>query len=245
MTTFTPETVTVAQIAKLIDHSLLRPELTSHDVRAGCQVAARYSVASVCVRPADVILAADLLRGTDVLVGTVVGFPHGSNATETKAAEAALAVGQGAAEIDMVLNIGWLRSGKVTDVEADIRAVVHAANGATVKVILENAYLTRDQIVEGCRAVERAGADFVKTSTGFAPGGATMEDLVLMRSAVSPAVEVKAAGGVRTLDTLLAMAAIGVARFGATATATILDDLAHRREHGRPAAEAAASNGGY
>lgn len=145
----------------------------------------------------------------------------------------------------MVINIGWLRSGKLDEVEADIRAVVAAADHATVKVILENAYLTRQKIVAGCRAAERAGAHFVKTSTGFAPGGATMEDLALMRSAVSPAIQVKAAGGVRTLDTLLAMAAIGVTRFGATATAAILDDLAHRQEHGRPAAETVAGTGGY
>ncbi|MBM0225106.1 MULTISPECIES: deoxyribose-phosphate aldolase [Micromonospora] len=245
MATFTPESVTVAQIAKLIDHSLLRPELTDDDVREGCGLAARYHVASVCVRPGDVVLAVDLLRGTDVLVGTVAGFPHGGTTTRIKAAEAALAVGQGAAEVDMVINIGCLRSGKLAEVEADIRAVVAAADGATVKVILENAYLTAEQIVAGCQAAERAGAHFVKTSTGFANGGATMDDLALMRSAVSPAIEVKAAGGVPTLDTLLAMAAIGVTRFGAIATAAILDDLAHRQEHGRPAAGAVASGGAY
>jgi deoxyribose-phosphate aldolase len=245
MTVFTPETVTIAQIAKLIDHSLLRPELTLDDVRVGCQLATRYQVASVCVRPADVTLAADFLRGTDVLVGTVAGFPHGSTSTEIKAAETALAVSQGAAEVDMVINIGWLRSGHMAEVEAEIRTVVHAANGATLKVIFENAYLTDEQIVAGCQAVERAGADFVKTSTGFAAGGATMEDLALMRSSVSSTIGVKAAGGVRTLDTLLAMVNIGVTRFGATATAAILDDLAHRQKHGRPAAEAAASTGGY
>ncbi|WP_242624153.1 deoxyribose-phosphate aldolase [Micromonospora kangleipakensis] len=214
-------------------------------MREGCALAARYDVALVCVRPGDVDLAVDLLRGTDVLVGTVAGFPHGSTTTRIKAAETAFAVSQGAAEVDMVINIGWLRSGKLGEVEADIRAVVAAADRATVKVILENAYLTGEQIVAGCRAVERAGAHFVKTSTGFAPGGATMEDLALMRSAVSPAIQVKAAGGVRTLDTLRAMAAIGVTRFGATATAAILDDLAHRQEHGRPAAEAVASTGDY
>jgi deoxyribose-phosphate aldolase len=245
MTTFTPETVTIAQVAKMIDHSLLRPELTPDDVRKGCQLAIRYKVASVCVRPADVTFAADLLRGTGVLVGTVAGFPHGGTAAEIKAAETALAVSHGAAEVDMVVNIGWLRSGNLREVEADIRAVVHAANGATVKVILENAYLTGDQIVAGCQAAERAGADFVKTSTGFAPSGATMDDLALMRSAVSSTIGVKAAGGVRTLDTLLAMANIGVTRFGATATAAILDDLAHRQNHGRPAAAAVASTDGY
>jgi deoxyribose-phosphate aldolase len=243
MATFTPESVTVAQVAKLIDHSLLRPELTLDDVCEGCALAVRYEVASVCVRPGDVPLAVDLLRETGVAVGTVAGFPHGSTTTRIKAAEAALAVGQGAIEIDMVINIGRLRSGDLAEVEADIRAVVDAADGATVKVILENAYLTSGQIIAGCQAVERAGAQFVKTSTGFANGGATMDDLALMRSAVSPAIEVKAAGGVRSLDTLLAMADLGVTRFGATATAAILDDLAHRQRHGPSAAEAAASLG--
>ena len=247
LTTFTPDTVTVPQIAKLIDHSLLRPELIQDDVREGCALAARYDVASVCVRPSDVIGAANLLRDTDVLVGTVIGFPHGSTTTQIKAAETALAVNHGAAEVDLVLNIGWLRSGHLTEVEADIHAVVEAANGATVKVILENAYLTPEQIVAGCHTVERAGAQFVKTSTGFASGGATMADLALMRSAVSPAIQVKAAGGVRSLDVLLAMANIGVTRFGATATAVILDDLTHRQKYGQPAGQAstATATGGY
>lgn len=215
-------------VAKMIDHSLLRPELTLDDVRAGCALAARYDVASVCVRPCDVPVAAALLRGTGVLVGTVAGFPHGDAATATKVAEARRAVADGAAEIDMVLNIGRLRSGDLATVEADIRAVVDAVDGATVKVILENAYLTDAEKVAGCEAAERAGAHYVKTSTGFAPGGATMDDLRLMRAAVSPEVKIKAAGGVRTLDILLAMADIGVTRFGATATAAILDDLAGR-----------------
>lgn len=218
----------VADIAAMIDHSLLRPELTTTEIEDGCALAARYQVASVCVRPYDVPLAVSLLAGTGVLVGTVVGFPHGSSATATKAAETALAVERGAAEIDMVLAIGRLRSGDLAYVEDDIRAVVAAAAGAPVKVILENAYLTDDEKVAGCRAAERAGAAYVKTSTGFAPGGATLDDLRLMRASVSPAVRVKAAGGVRTLDTLLAMADLGATRFGATATATILDDAAAR-----------------
>ncbi|MFC4036837.1 deoxyribose-phosphate aldolase [Dactylosporangium siamense] len=217
-------------VAKMIDHSLLRPELTLDEVRAGCELAARYDVASVCVRPADVTDAVALLKGTGVLVGTVVGFPHGGTTTDGKVAETRIAVAQGAAEIDMVLNIGWLRSGLEEGVEADIRAVVEAADNATVKVILENAYLTDPQKIAGCEAAERAGAHYVKTSTGFAPGGATMEDLALMRAAVSPHVKIKAAGGVRTLDILLAMAAIGVTRFGATATAAILDDQARRSQ---------------
>jgi len=219
---------TVAEVAKMIDHSLLQPQLTTADVAAGCALAARYQVASVCVRPCDVPLAVRLLADTGVLVGTVAGFPHGSTSTQVKVAETRLAIEQGATEIDMVLNIGRLRSGDLAFVEDDIRSVIAAAEGVPVKVILENAYLTDEEKVAGCRAAERAGAAFVKTSTGFAAGGATMDDLRLMRASVSPAVHVKAAGGVRTLDRLLAMADLGVTRFGATATAAILDDLGHR-----------------
>ena len=229
-TPLTAVTVTVEQVAKMIDHALLRPELTVADIRQGCELAAKYQVISVCVRPSDVPLAVEQLAGTGVLVGTVIGFPHGSIATEVKAAETALAVRQGAAEADMVLNIGWLRSGALAEVEADIRAVVEAAESAPVKVILENAYLTDEQKVAGCQAAERAGAAFVKTSTGFAPSGATLADVVLMRAAVSPHIEVKASGGVKTLDQLLEMANAGVTRFGASATADILDDLVRRRE---------------
>jgi len=227
---------TVAEVAKMIDHSLLQPQLTTADIEAGCALAARYHVASVCARPSDVPLAAKLLQGTGVLVGTVAGFPHGSTATPVKVAETRLAIEQGAAEIDMVLNIGRLRSADLAFVEDDIRAVVTAATGVLVKVILENAYLTDEEKVAGCQVAERAGARFVKTSTGFAGGGATMDDLRLMRASVSEAVQIKAAGAVRTLDVLLAMADIGVTRFGATATAQILDDLDHRLRHGYPSA---------
>lgn len=221
--------VTYGQVAKAIDHSLLRPELTIDEIVDGCALAARYDVASVCVRPADVPRCAEALAGSDVAVGTVVGFPHGSHATSTKVFEAQQALRDGATELDMVLNIGLLRSGRFDDVERDIGAVTDAAAGrALVKVILENAYLDDDQKVAGCRLAEAAGADFVKTSTGFAPGGATVDDLRLMRASVSPRVQVKAAGGVRTLDALLEVMAIGVSRVGATRTATILDDYRAR-----------------
>ncbi|WP_327582403.1 deoxyribose-phosphate aldolase [Nonomuraea sp. NBC_00507] len=219
---------TVADIAKMIDHSLLRPELTDDDVRAGCDLAARYAVASVCVKPCDVTLAATRLDGTGVATGTVIGFPHGSSSSRTKAAEARAAVSEGARELDMVLNIGRLRGGDDAAVLADIRAVVEAAPGAVVKVIFENAYLTDAEKIRACHLSEQAGAAYVKTSTGFAPGGATLADIRLMRANVSKRVKVKAAGGVRTLDVLLAMTAAGAVRFGATATAAILDDLAGR-----------------
>lgn len=211
-------------IAKMIDHSLLRPELTTADLIAGFELAARYEVASVCVRPSDVALAADELAGSAVLVGTVVGFPHGSPTTATKAAETRELVAAGADEIDMVLHIGRLRDGDTAYVEDDIAAVVVAAEGCTVKVILENAHLGDEEKVIGCRLAEAAGAHFVKTSTGFAGGGGgTLADVALMRESVSDHVQVKAAGGVRTLDTLRALAAAGATRFGATRTAAILD----------------------
>jgi deoxyribose-phosphate aldolase len=212
----------------MIDHSLLRPELTAADVRAGCALAARYKVASVCVKPADVTLARKELRGTAVLVGTVVGFPHGSATTRIKAAEARAALEDGASELDMVLNIGRLRGGDDDAVAADIRSVVDASDGAIVKVIFENAYLSDEEKIRACVLSEQAGADYVKTSTGFAPGGATLHDVRLMRAHVSANIKIKAAGGVRTLDTLLELNQAGATRFGATATASILDDLAAR-----------------
>jgi deoxyribose-phosphate aldolase len=215
--------LTYEQVAKTIDHSLLRPELTLEEVEQGCELAWRYGVACVCCRPADVPLVAKLLAGCDVAVGTVVAFPHGSSTTETKAFEARLARRDGASELDMVLNIGWLKSGHLDLVERDIRGVVEAAEGALVKVILENAYLTDEQKRDGCRVAEAAGANFVKTSTGFAPSGATVEDVRLMRATVSPSVRVKSAGGVRTLDALIDMVEAGIDRTGATATAAILD----------------------
>lgn len=219
---------TLRSVAKMIDHSLLRPELTAADVRAGLDVAIQYDTASVCVRPRDVATAADVLTGTDVAVGTVVAFPHGAATTRGKIAETEELVGLGAQEIDMVADISRLRVADVEFVQGEVSAVVAAAGGRLVKVILENCYLTDEQIVAGCRAVEAGGAAFVKTSTGFAPGGATAADVSLMRQSVSPAVKVKAAGGVRTLDALLALHELGADRFGATATAAILDDLAAR-----------------
>lgn len=223
-------TLTYEQVAKTIDHSLLRPELTDDELRAGCELARRYGVASVCVKPSGVPLAADLLRGSDVHVGTVVGFPHGSSTTQTKVFEARRALEDGAVELDMVINIGWLRSGLDERVRDDIAAVVTEAGGrALVKVILENAYLTDEEKRRGCRLAEAAGADFVKTSTGFAPSGATLDDLRLMRAAVSPRVQVKAAGGVRTLDALVDVLNTGTTRIGATATSTILDTFRERK----------------
>ena len=230
---WTVDTITEEKVAKTIDHSLLRPELTVDEVLAGCRLAAAYQVASVCCRPLDVGRCRDALAGSGVLVGTVVGFPHGASTTAVKAFEAERALDEGAVELDMVLPIGWLRSGEDDDVREDIAAVVDVAHprGAVVKVILENAYLTDEQKLRGCRLSEKAGADYVKTSTGFAPSGATMDDLRLMRASVSDRVKVKAAGGIRTLDLLIEGLNAGMDRCGATATAAIIDDL--RRRQGR------------
>ncbi len=247
MTVLNVKTITYEQLAKVIDHSLLRPELTSQEVIEGCQLAARYHVATVCVKPCHVRLAAEQLKGSDVLVSTVVGFPHGNSVTEIKVAEAQRAMDDGAVELDMVLNIGELRSGNDEYVFQDIKAVcdVAHARGAKVKVILENAYLTDEQKVRACQLAEKAGADWVKTSTGFAPSGATLEDLRLMRRSVSEKVQIKAAGGVRTLDALLAVIEAGVTRCGATATAKILDDFQARLTGEQTSTDEAKIGGGY
>lgn len=229
--TLSIENLTERDIAKTIDHSLLRPELDDTFVEAGCRLAARYDVASVCVPPVHVRRAHAILEGSDVEVGTVIGFPHGYVTTEEKVEESRRALADGATELDMVIQIGALRSGRDADVEADIRAVVEVAHaaGASVKVIFENAYLTDDEKVRACRASEAAGADFVKTSTGFAPTGATHDDLRLMRANTSPHIQIKAAGGVRTLDALLEVMALGVTRIGATATEAIIEDFRGRK----------------
>ena len=219
---------TLHQVAKTIDHSLLKPEMTRAEVQAGCEIAKKYDVASVCCKPADVQFCAELLKGTNVEVGTVVGFPHGSSDTETKVFETKLAISHGATEIDMVINIGWMKSGMYDEVQADIAAVVAAANGKCVKVILENAYLTKEEIAKGSQLVEAAGADYVKTSTGYAPTGATLEDIKIMKDNVSSKVKVKSAGGVRTLDVLIEYLDAGISRTGATTTATMLDEFAER-----------------
>jgi deoxyribose-phosphate aldolase len=226
------EIPTVESIAALIDHAILKPEVTDAEVAADLDLAARWSVFSVCVRPSDVARSLARLSGTPVATGTVIGFPHGSTSTAAKTAESRSALDDGATELDMVLHIGRLRSGDIAAVTDDIAAVVAVAEGRIVKVILETAYLTDDQVVAGSQAAEAAGASFVKTSTGFGGGGATLHHLRLMRDAVSPAVRVKASGGVRGLDTLLEMRAAGVDRFGTSATETILTDVQRLVETG-------------
>jgi deoxyribose-phosphate aldolase len=203
-------------------------------MEAGCVLAAEYGVASVCIKPFAVPLAERLLRGTGVAVGTTIGFPHGGHATSVKVDESKRAMDDGATELDMVINIGQAIGGNWQAVAADVKAVVDVAHagGALVKVIFENCYLTDDQKVRLCRVCGEVGADYVKTSTGYGTGGATHEDLILMRKSSPAAVKLKAAGGVRTLDQAIAVVEIGCDRFGASRTAEILDDLKARLARG-------------
>ncbi len=218
------------EIARMIDHSLLRPELTREDIRKGCEIARKYKVATVCCSPSEVALVKELLNGSGVKTTTVVGFPHGYNTTEAKVFEAEQAIKDGAVELDMVINIGRLLSGDCEYVKNDIRAVVRTAHRhqVLVKVIVENYYLTDEQKKTACRLCEEAGADFVKTSTGFAAGGATLEDLRLMRENVSEKVQIKAAGGVRDLEMAMKVKRAGCTRFGATRTEEIMEDCYKR-----------------
>ena len=244
------DALTERDIAKAIDHSLLRPELDDAFVEDGCRLAAEYDVASVCVRPVDVIRSSALLRRHRRRRRHGHRLPPRQPADRDEGVRgAAGARADGATELDMVIQIGALKSGRDADVQADIAAVVEVAHaaGAIVKVIFENAYLTDDEKIRACQLSEAAGADFVKTSTGFAPGGATHDDLRLMRANTSPHIQVKAAGGVRTLDALLDVMALGVTRIGATATKTIIDDFRARKAGRAPAAVAggAESGGSY
>lgn len=213
-------------IARLIDHTLLKPEASRDDIRRLCAEALKYGFASVCVNPWYVSLAAELLRGSEVRVCTVVGFPLGATLPQVKVFETEQVLELGAQEIDMVINVGALRSGEDDAVESDIRGVVEASHRgrAICKVILEAALLTQDEKVRASRAAKNAGADFVKTSTGFGPGGATVEDVRLMRSIVGEATGVKAAGGVRTLADLQKMVAAGATRIGASASVKIIEE---------------------
>ncbi len=222
--------VTYADVARMIDHSLLQPTLTDVDLDQGCWLARSYGVASVCIKPYGVARAAGILAGSDVAVGTTIGFPHGGHLTAVKVDEAERAMDDGATELDMVVNVGKVLSEDWPFVTQDIAAVVEAAHRrkALVKVIFENVYLRDAHKQQLCRICGEAGADFVKTSTGYGDGGATDHDLKLMRQFAPPRVQVKAAGGVRTLDRLLAVRALGVSRVGATATRPILDEMRAR-----------------
>lgn len=230
-----------AELAGMIDHALLHPTMTDAEMRAGCELARKYSVASVCIKPYAVKLAVEALSGSKVAVGTVIGFPHGSDSTAIKCAETAQACREGATEIDVVINIGKALGGDWTYVENELREITNEthANGALLKVIFETDFLSNDATkIRLCEICDHVGADFVKTSTGFgfvrqADGqfntvGATAHDLVLMRANTSAKMQVKASGGVRNLDALIAARDLGATRCGTSATGQILDECRRR-----------------
>lgn len=239
-------TFTYPDIAKMIDHSLLNPTLTTADLEQGIQLALAYDVASVCILPYYLRRCAELLRGSDVKAGTTIGFPHGGQATTVKIAEARQALSDGAQELDMVVNISKVLSGDWEYVTDDMRAVITTAQeaDARAKVIFENAYLQDEHKIRLCEIASELNADWVKTSTGYAPSGTTDDDLRLMRRHAALHVQVKAAGGIRDLDALLRVRQLGVSRCGATRTATMLDE--GRQRLGLPLINfAAAAPAGY
>jgi deoxyribose-phosphate aldolase len=220
---------TLAQVAGVIDHSILKPDFVSQDISDACALAVRYGCATVCIRPCDIELAASQLRDTAVGVATVIGFPHGTSTSATKAFESVDAILRGATELDMVINISKALEGDWDYVSADISAVVDAAReqlpSVSVKVIFETAYFDSEQIVRLCEITEAAGADYVKTSTGFAAAGATLENIKLMKATVGDRLKVKSSGGVRTLDQLIDYMDAGISRSGCSATEAVLEEF--------------------
>ena len=223
-------TYTYSDMAKMIDHSLLNPTLTESDLDAGCRLALAYDVASVCILPYALKRCADLLKGSTVKASTTIGFPHGGHTTAIKKAEAERAIADGCEELDMVVNISQVLSGNWDYVRADIKGVIDVAHaaGQKVKVIFENCYLKDEHKIRLCQICSELNADWVKTSTGYGTGGATHDDLRLMRANAAPHVQVKAAGGVRDLDGLLAVRELGVSRCGASRTKDMLDECRRR-----------------
>ncbi len=221
---------TYSDIAKMIDHSLLNPTLTDRDLEQGCRLALQYDVASVCIMPFGLKRCAEVLKGSTVKASTTIGFPHGGHTTAIKVAEAKQALADGGQELDTVVNISKVLSGDWEYVRADLAAVIEVTHeqGQKVKVIFENCYLNNDQKIRLCEICGQLGADWVKTSTGYGTGGATIDDLKLMRQHAPRSVLVKAAGGVRDLDKLLEVRALGVTRVGATRTAEMLEECKRR-----------------
>ncbi|MEG0379145.1 MAG: deoxyribose-phosphate aldolase [Eubacterium sp.] len=230
----TGDTITVEEIAATIDHSLLRPDITVDELKEGCEIAKKYKCISVCVRPSDLEIVCEALKDSDVLPTTVIAFPHGTATTESKVFETKDAIKKGAVEVDMVMNIGRFLSGEYDYVLEDIKAVAGAAHGmnAAVKVIFENHYLTEAQIKKACEIAVEAGVDFVKTSTGYAESGSKIDDLNVMRAAITDRMEVKSAGGVRTLDQALAVLSTGTVRIGTRGTIEILEEAEKRAKAG-------------
>lgn len=217
--------ITASDLARYIDHTLLKPEATYAQIAQLCEEARQYDFATVCVNPVNVRLCAQLLRGSEVGVCSVVGFPLGATPTKVKSYETQQAISDGATEIDMVMNIGALKSKDYDLVREDIAAVVRTChnNGAICKVIIEAALLTDDEKIKACQLAKEAGADYVKTSTGFGPGGATLHDVMLMRQTVGPDIGIKAAGGIRTYQDAIAMLKAGATRIGASASVKIME----------------------
>lgn len=212
------------EVAKYIDHAVLKPSHTDDDVRKACEMAKRWNIASVCVKPCHVLLAKKLLEGSDVKVCTVIGFPNGSTTTVTKVFETIDAIMDGASEIDMVMNVGKLISGDEHYVLNDIKQIINTCHSENVicKVIIETSLLTDDLMVKACELVKQAGADYVKTSTGFNGGGATLEDIALMKNTVGDQVKIKASGGIKTYEQAVAFIEAGCSRFGTSSTEEIL-----------------------
>jgi len=221
---------TYSDLAKMIDHSLLNPTMTAAELEAGCRLGLAYDVASICIMPYYLERCAEILRGSTVKTSTTIGFPHGGHATASKAAEAKQAIDDGGQELDMVVNISQVLSGNWDYVRDDIAAVIDVAHwvGAKVKVIFENCYLKDEHKIRLCELCGDLNTDWVKTSTGYGTSGATLEDLALMRKHAPPHVQVKAAGGIRDLDTLLKVRDLGVSRCGASRTKEMLDECRKR-----------------
>ena len=238
---------TYEDCSKMIDHSLLNPTLTTAELESGCALAVRYNVASVCILPFYLKRCAELLAGSTVKASTTIGFPHGGHTTEIKVAEAKRALADGGQELDMVVNISQVLSGNWAYVKDDIAAVVEVTHtaGQKLKVIFENCYLKDEHKIRLCEICSELKVDWVKTSTGYGTGGATMEDLTLMRKHAAPQVQVKAAGGVRDLDALLKVRALGVSRCGASRTKEMLDECLRRLGRTPPSDVFAAAAGGY
>ena len=226
--------LTPKDVAAMLDHSTLQPWLTEDDIRHGCEVALKYQTASVCARPCDVPILAEMLKGSPVKVCTVIGFPHGAHQTAVKVAEAKQALAEGCEELDMVINIGKLKHGDADYVENEIWQLAETAHGAgaILKVILETCYLTEEEKILACKLSTKAGADFVKTSTGYGSAGCTIEDLKLMRANTPETMRIKGSGGIRDLDTVLSARAVGASRCGVSATEKIMEEAERRYAEG-------------